>query len=1171
MASEYVDGASLELAPEDTDGGNRRELNGLLSGAPSSPPYPDGSTSVEKGWLESPLSPDRVGDSPPSGYSCLYSDPQNYILPSSSPNVNVMDSCDQQANCLDIFMDSGTCKTVTGSNASWLYCEVCLYWSNVRGTCAKSTGDTVSHVCMGDEFYPVIATAGGQPAAGNTQKLDGWSNGAENRYCQWVRWNSSNFDTELVHFTVKDGTGACRDAPGPLQGGIETCSDQAGCLDIFMDSGTCKTVTGSNASWLYCEVCLYWSNVRGTCAKSTGDTVSHVCMGDEFYPVIATAGGQPAAGNTQKLDGWSNGAKNRYCQWVRWNSSNFDTELVHFTVKDGTGACRDAPGPLQVTLQGLTATCQAPRVVNNTLAGCGTGDQANECLWSFNGGIETCSDQAGCLDIFMDSGTCKTVTGSNASWLYCEVCLYWSNVRGTCAKSTGDTVSHVCMGDEFYPVIATAGGQPAAGNTQKLDGWSNGAENRYCQWVRWNSSNFDTELVHFTVKDGTGACRDAPGPLQVTLQGLTATCQAPRVVNNTLAGCGTGDQANECLWSFNQPSPAKPPSPQPPPPQPPSPPKPPSPQPPPPQPPSPVKPPIPQPPPPQPPSPPKPPSPQPPPPQPPSPVKPPSPQPPPPQQPSPAKPPSPQPPPPQPPSPPKPPSPQPPPPQQPSPVKPPIPQPPPPQPPSPPKPPSPQPPPPQPPSPVKPPIPQPPPPQQPSPAKPPSPQPPPPQPPSPPKPPSPQPPPPQPPSPVKPPIPQPPPPQPPSPAKPPSPQPPPPQPPSPQGPFDACTGQAGCLDVYIDSGTCEYMPESNGSSGSGAGNNADSDDDGGEGSWFYCQVCLYWSTSREECTREDGDVYSAVCMGDRQDAVMPGPGWKPKSGDTRKRLDWSSGISDRYCQWVRWNETNFGTETVRFSVKDGSGTCREGDGKLNVTLQGIGATCQGPRRINGSFAGCDDTEDQAYDCLWSFSIPRPGTPDFKCASLPQSSPRPPWRPPVIPPSPPKPPVSPPASPRTGPPSPSVTPYPLDCVYSDPGNYSLIDVPGDGCTTQASCLDVHFDSGTCIVTTEDIDGGGNEINDGGSPAWLYCQVCLYWSNMRGGCSKGSGDLMEQVCMGDQGYPVMPRAGSIPKAGNTSSLVQWGFGVANRYCQWVRWNETNFGAETIPMLYTYPCKG
>ncbi|EFJ39488.1 hypothetical protein VOLCADRAFT_100903, partial [Volvox carteri f. nagariensis] len=111
------------------------------------------------------------------------------------------------------------------------------------------------------------------------------------------------------------------------------------------------------------------------------------------------------------------------------------------------------------------------------------------------------------------------------------------------------------MGDEFYPVIATAGGQPAAGNTQKLDGWSNGAENRYCQWVRWNSSNFDTELVHFTVKDGTGACRDAPGPLQVTLQGLTATCQAPRVVNNTLAGCGTGDQANECLWSFNVPRP----------------------------------------------------------------------------------------------------------------------------------------------------------------------------------------------------------------------------------------------------------------------------------------------------------------------------------------------------------------------------------------------------------------------------------------------------------------------------------------------------------------------------------------------------------------------------------------------------------------------------------------
>ncbi|GLC69476.1 hypothetical protein PLESTF_000834900 [Pleodorina starrii] len=68
-------------------------------------------------------------------------------------------------------------------------------------------------------------------------------------------------------------------------------------------------------------------------------------------------------------------------------------------------------------------------------------------------------------------------------------------------------------------------------------------------WVRWNSSNYDTEVVRFTVKDGSGACRDVSGPLAVIIQGIPGTCEPPRVVNNTLAGCGTGDQFNECLWT----------------------------------------------------------------------------------------------------------------------------------------------------------------------------------------------------------------------------------------------------------------------------------------------------------------------------------------------------------------------------------------------------------------------------------------------------------------------------------------------------------------------------------------------------------------------------------------------------------------------------------------------
>ncbi|GFR39931.1 hypothetical protein Agub_g7, partial [Astrephomene gubernaculifera] len=508
---------------------------------------------------------------------------------------------------------------------------------------------------------------------------------------------------------------------GDPQGGIETCTDQASCLDVYLDGSTCSVVQGSNGPWLYCQVCLYWSNDRASCAKSTKDSVSHVCMGDQFLPVMPTLGSSPAIGNTYKLDGWSSGVTNRYCQWARWNSTNNDAETVRFTVKDGSGTCRNAPTPLSVTLKGITATCQDPRVVNNTVAGCGVGDQDNECLWSFNiprprdrcappsppvppaprppspmppspaptpvrlpppspsprpsplppspappssnpsnskkspppppspsppspsppspappspvppnpappspvppspsppsprpsprpppptppspapsppapprppqpptppppptsdfclysnpgndsgivagnkkGGIETCTDQAGCLDVYVDGRTCSMTQGSGGSWLYCQVCLYWSDNRDACVKSDTDTVSHVCMGDQFYPVMPTAASSPAAGNTYKLESWSAGVNNRYCQWARWNSSNYGTETVRFTVKDGSGTCRDVATPLAVTLQGVSGTCQSPRVVNNTVAGCGTGDQDNECLWSFNIPRPGTP-------------------------------------------------------------------------------------------------------------------------------------------------------------------------------------------------------------------------------------------------------------------------------------------------------------------------------------------------------------------------------------------------------------------------------------------------------------------------------------------------------------------------------------------------------------------------------------------------------------------------------------
>ena len=93
---------------------------------------------------------------------------------------------------------------------------------------------------------------------------------------------------------------------------METCTDQANCLDVYMDSRTCTSVTAGSSSWLYCQVCLYWNNDRGTCAKSTQDSFSHVCMGDQFYPTMPTPGSSPTMGDTQKLEGWGFGVASEW-------------------------------------------------------------------------------------------------------------------------------------------------------------------------------------------------------------------------------------------------------------------------------------------------------------------------------------------------------------------------------------------------------------------------------------------------------------------------------------------------------------------------------------------------------------------------------------------------------------------------------------------------------------------------------------------------------------------------------------------------------------------------------------------------------------------------------------------------------------------------------------------
>ncbi|GIL44854.1 hypothetical protein Vafri_2312 [Volvox africanus] len=231
-------------------------------------------------------------------------------------------------------------------------------------------------------------------------------------------------------------------------------------------------------------------------------------------------------------------------------------------------------------------------------AACTHSDPSNYTYYTtdISGPADSCTDQSGCLDFLADSGTCRSITTTTGTWLYCQFCIFWTDARN-CPKDAVDTISHVCSADEIWTpgVIPSAGAEPVLKATSKLEGWSAYSNNKYCQWVRFNATATWVDLA-FTVKDGTQACLPANAqPLTATINGISATCQGPRSDSSgTRAGCGTGDQANECLWIFRVPRPgtqgfkcsnvSPPPSPptppRPPPPSPPPPPKPPSPPPP---------------------------------------------------------------------------------------------------------------------------------------------------------------------------------------------------------------------------------------------------------------------------------------------------------------------------------------------------------------------------------------------------------------------------------------------------------------------------------------------------------------------------------------------------------------------------------------------------------------
>ncbi|KAG2444395.1 hypothetical protein HXX76_001148 [Chlamydomonas incerta] len=401
--------------------------------------------------------------------NCLYEDPGNYsladgsALPGGSAQGGI-ETCIDQAGCVDLYFNAAQCQQVYLDD-SYLYCPAA---------------------------EPNAAEPNAEPAAA--------SQPAQAAKSPAFAASAPRLSAPAAHDSDPNGYSPL--AAGSSQGGIDTCIDQANCIDLYFNSATCTDVAVGGANFLDCQVCIYWGNQRGACPKDVANTVSHTCMADEFQPFIAGLGGQSLKQDTLKINGWSAGVANRRCQWVRWNSTYTGLQTVYFTVKDGSGAdCGFGTTTQTYTLAGMAATCSPPRTVSGVLAGCGTGDQPNEwpsppspppspppmppepnlppiaeqpplpptpppaapspprppsttlaggpCLLgtseyvmptgaATSGPLVSCASQAQCLEIYMDSGSCTTVVDGGVSYLYCE----FKDGNGYC-QSTSEFIRSV--------------------------------------------------------------------------------------------------------------------------------------------------------------------------------------------------------------------------------------------------------------------------------------------------------------------------------------------------------------------------------------------------------------------------------------------------------------------------------------------------------------------------------------------------------------------------------------------------------------------------------------------------------------------------------------------------------------------------------------------------------
>ncbi|KAG2484346.1 hypothetical protein HYH03_016888 [Edaphochlamys debaryana] len=171
-----------------------------------------------------------------------------------------------------------------------------------------------------------------------------------------------------------------------------------------------------------------------------------------------------------------------------------------------------------------------------------------------------CGVQATCLDTSLDSSECEwRRVSSGDRFLYCPRSRSAGSVQGSSMQA-------VCTSDRFGTAIEKAGGAGAGRHQQGEWGrgggattpWASGLEQRYCAWVRWAESDSGPATASFSVRSGDKSCSPLDVALMITVNGMRATCTAPRFnATGAVAGCASNDGStyNECLWSVAVPRP----------------------------------------------------------------------------------------------------------------------------------------------------------------------------------------------------------------------------------------------------------------------------------------------------------------------------------------------------------------------------------------------------------------------------------------------------------------------------------------------------------------------------------------------------------------------------------------------------------------------------------------